>query len=276
MKNEILHVFRNTPFGKEAYLQSLYLSKTVGLQIKVFLPRYRQFLMYFPDRVVTVDLDKSFLAFPDSARKHATELAERYGVTVSVLEPSQYTASTLPDIPVEFGIMCCPRSIRDLSTKVGLGYIGPGVRSIIRNAPFPVLIPTAVYKEWKAIVVFFGGSRNAISALRLGFELQQASGLPLRLFTYVTGKSREHYVEAMREANLYGPVESGQVEWHFMENQPFKEALYAVRHDSLAVVGAYGHGVVKDILFGSTMEHVQTMLPNNLIVVGPNYRGLKT
>ena len=50
--------------------------------------------------------------------------------------------------------MCCPRSISDVSTRISLGHIGPKVRSIIKNAGFPVLTPTPVYKEWKSIMVF--------------------------------------------------------------------------------------------------------------------------
>lgn len=56
--------------------------------------------------------------------------------------------------------------------------------------------------------------------------------------------------------------------------RPFWGKWYAVRHDALAVIGAYGHGVVKEVLFGSFMEHIHTMLPNNLLLVGPKYRGL--
>jgi len=270
MKNEILHVFRNTPFGKEAYLQSLYFGKKVGLNVKVYVPQYRQFLMYFPNEVVTVDLDKSFLFAAETARDHARSLADRYGVAISFLEPGEFTASTLPDVPSDFGAMCCPRTISDLSTKIGLGYIGPGVRLIAKNASFPVLIPTPVYKEWASLAVFFGGSKNAIATLRLGYNLRARTGLPLRIFTYVTTKTRNHYETIMRQAGLFAPVESGEIEWLFLENQTLKEALYAVRHDSLAMIGAYGHGVVKEMLFGSMMEQVQTALPNNLLIVGPH------
>ncbi len=272
MINEVLHVFRNTPFGKEAYLQSIYFSKTVGMNLKVYLPEHPQFLMYFPSAVVTVDLNASFLRSKHTARDHALELARRHGVTVSFLTPTEFTASTLPDIPVDFGVMCCPRTISDMSTKVSLGHIGPRVREIAHHAEFPVLIPTPVYKEWQRIVVFFGGSQNAVTALRIGYALREKTGLPMSLFTYVTTKKREQYIQRMEEAGLYEPVQSGDVDWLFMEHQDLKDALYAVHHDSLAVVGTFGHGVMKELMFGSFMESVQKMLPNNLLVVGPHAR----
>ena len=275
MINEVLHVFRNTPFGKEAYLQSIYFSKTTGMNLKVYIPEHPQFLMYFPTAVVTIDLDASFLRSRNTARDHALELARERDVTISFLHPTEFTASTLPDIPVDFGVMCCPRSISDMSTKITLGHIGPRVREIAQHAEFPVLIPTMVYKEWKRIVVFFGGSKNAETALRVGYSLRKKTGLPLTLFTYVTHKPRDQYIKRMQDAGLYEPIESGEVEWLFMEHQDLKDALYEIQHDALAVIGTYGHGIVKELLFGSFMESVQKMLPNNLLIVGPHCRGLE-
>jgi len=274
MKNEMLHIFRNTPLGKEACLQSLYTCRMLGLEPRLYLPAHRQFLFYFENDVITVELDDSFLASPESAREHALALAKQYGPSVGFLSPTQYTASGLPDIPTEFGLMCCPRSIRDLSKKIGLGYIGPGVRSIVKHASFPVFIPTKVFKEWKRIVVFFGGSENALSALRIGFRLRKESGFPLQIFTYATTKPKEHYEERMKEAGLLSPVTSGDVEWLFSEDTPLKDALYAIRHDALVVIGAYGHGVAKELLFGSMMEKVQTILPNNLLIIGPHVNAM--
>jgi nucleotide-binding universal stress UspA family protein len=36
------------------------------------------------------------------------------------------------------------------------------------------------------------------------------------------------------------------------------------------VVGAFGHGLIKDFLFGSKMETIQSCMPNNMLLVGPN------
>jgi len=271
MKNQLFHVFRNTPFGRETFLQSIYFCRMTGMHLKVYIPRYPQFLMYFPREVVTLDLDKAFLGSPETAREHAEKLIRTGGVDASFLEPKRYTASTLPDIPVDFGFMTCPRTISDLSGKVGLGYIGPRVRSIIRNAAFPVLIPTPVFKNWKSVVVFFGGSVNAINAFRLGVKLQLLSGFPLKLFTYAEKKSRDHYERILEKHNLLEGIKSGRVEWIFVDKGPFREGLYEVPHDALVIVGAYGHGLVRELLFGSMMEEIQAVLPNNMVIVGPHY-----
>lgn len=274
MKNELLHVFRNTPFGREVFLQSIYFSKLMGLHLRVFIPKYHQFIMYFSRQVVTVDLDKSFLRAPETAHEHALELMKSAGIEGSFFEPKEYTASVLPDIPIDFDFITCPRSISDLSTRIGLGYIGPKVRSIINNASFSVIIPTPVYKEWKNIMVFFGGSANAVNAFKVGLRIKNETEFPLRLFTYAEGKPKSHYEDILKKNNLINTIESGDIEWLFFEKGVFRDLLYEVPHDALVVVGAYGHGPIKDMLCGSTLEEIQTVLPNNMVIVGPNYQEL--
>ncbi len=271
MEYQLLHVFRNTPFGREAFLQSIYFCKKTRVHLTVYIPRQPQFLMHFTNETVTVDLDKSFLIEPKTAKEHVEELLRSNEIDASFLEPKWHTGSTLPDIPVDFDFMTLPRSISDLSSKIGLGYIGPRVRTIIKNARFPVIIPTQVFKEWKSIAVFFGGSANALNACRLGVRLQRLSGLPLKLFTYAEKKPRAFYEQILEERNLLSGIESGDLEWSYVKKGPFREALYEISHEALIVVGAYGHGLVKDLLFGSMMEEIQTILPNNLLIVGPRY-----
>lgn len=270
MKNELLHVFRNTPFGRETLLQSIYFCQKTKVTLKVYVPKHSQFLMYFQNEIATVELNKSFLRSPKTAQAHAEEIIAERGLKPNFLIPKRFTASTLPDLPVDFDFMTLPRSISDLSTKIGLGHIGPKVRSIIKNASFPVLIPTPVFKEWNSITTFFGGSRNAVKAFKLGIKLSRLSGLPLKVFTHAKTKSKAHYREQLKEDELFADIEKGRIEWLFFNKGNFRENLYAVPHDSLVIVGAYGHGVIKEVIFGSMMEEIQTVLPNNMLIVGPH------
>jgi len=270
MRNELLHVFRNTPFGRETLMHSVYFCKETGTSLRVYIPKFRQFLMYFEHEVVTVDLDRAFLRDPGTAKEHAEAIIREGGLTPYFIEPKGFTASTLPDLPVDYRYMTCPRTISNLSTKIGLGYIGPRVRNIIRNASFPVFIPTSVYKEWKSVVVFFGGSQNAIKALRYGIEISTVSGFPLLLFTQGEGKHRSYYEEGIQKAGLLDSLKTLNYKWLFFEKGDFRINLYEVPHNSLVVVGAYGHGAVREVLFGSKMEEIQTVLPNSMLIVGPN------
>jgi hypothetical protein len=270
MKKQLFHVFRNTPFGREILLQSVYFCNHVDASLRVYIPEFSQFLMYFQNEIATIDLDGSYLRDPETARQHAEQIIAESGLKAGFVGPKGKTASTLPDLPVDFGYMTCPRSISDLSSRISLGHIGPKVRAIINNAGFPVLVPTSVFKPWESITVFFGGSQNAVKALRLGLELADKTGFPLMLFTQTDQQPKDHYEAVLEQHGLYRAVEEKNAEWLFYEKGPLKHNLYDVPHNSLVVVGAYGHNVIKGMLFGSFMEEVQTVLPNNMMIVGPN------
>ena len=271
MENRLLHIFRNNPFGRETLLQSSYFCKKIGASIVIYIPKTTKFLMYFDNDVVQVDLDKSYLSSPETAVKHATELVEQAGMNALFFEPKHYTASTLPDIHTNFDYMCVPRSVSDMSSKIGLGYIGPRVRRIVRSARFPVLITSPAFKPWNSIVVFFGGSVNAVKALRLGFHVARASGMTMDVFTQTGKYSEEDCMNVIKERNLERDKELYINKWHFFESNNFEDILYEVPHDSMVILGAYGHGVIKDILFGSKLEMIQSTISNNLLIAGPNY-----
>jgi len=266
MKAQLLHIFRNTPFGRETLLESSYFCKTLEIEIVVYIPRTAKFLMYFENDVVQVDLDRSYLTSPETAETHASEIIRSAGLEPQFFEPQDYTASTLPDIPTHFDYMCCPRSIVDLSSKIGLGYLGPRVRRIVNSARFPVYIPNAVFKVWKSVAVFFGGSVNGVKAVRLGQKISQLSGFPLRVFTQLEGNSREGYESVVKERQIEEAMEN----WTVFDSGPFQENLYEVPHDALVVLGAYGHGLIKQLAFGSKMELIQSVLSNSMVIVGPH------
>ncbi len=275
MENRLLHIFRNNPFGRETLLQSIYFCNNVGASPVIYIPKTTKFLMYFDNDVVQVDLDKSYLISPETALKRATELIEQKGISARFLDPKHFTASTLPDIHTNFDYMCCPRSVSDMSSKIGLGYIGPRVRRIVKSARFPVLITSPVYKEWKSIAVFFGGSANAIKALRLGFHIARASGLQLDVFTQTEKFSKEDYQQIIKDRNLEAEMDLYVKQWHFFENRVFEENLYDIPHDALVILGAYGHGVIRTLVFGSKMEKIQSTISNNLLIAGPNYTTIR-
>jgi len=271
MAQKLFHIFRNTPLGRETLLQSIYFCQQMGVTPTVYIPESTKFLMYFENDVVQVDLDTSYLNDPDTALPHAEQLLEAARIKPDLFRPKNYTASTLPDIPTNFEFMCCPRSISDLSSKIGLGYIGPRVRRIIQAARFPVLITSPVFKPWKHIAVFFGGSANAVNALRLGIRVAKVTQMNLDVYTQ-TGRSKpEEYHGIVQEHRLDEALDGVLDRWTFFEKGRFEDNLFEVPHDALVVLGAYGHGLIRDIMFGSMMEKIQSTISNNLLIAGPRY-----
>jgi len=274
MDQQLFHIFRNTPLGRETLLQSLYFCQRLNISPVVYIPEHTKFLMYFDNDVIQIDLDASYLTAPETAREHATALITDAGLSPRFMVPKHFTASTLPDIKTDFDFMCCPRSISDMSSKIGLGYIGPRVRRIVQSARFPVLMTSPVFKPWQSIEVFFGGSQNAIRALRLALGISRVTGMPLDMYTQVEKGTEADYRRSIDEAGLSDEVSQGVRSWRFMTSGKFEENLYDIPHDALIVLGAFGHGVIRDIMFGSKMEVIQSTISNNMLIVGPQYRAV--
>ena len=144
---------------------------------------------------------------------------------------------------------------------------------MIKQATFPILIPSPVFKPWHSISVFFGGSVNAIHALTLGVKIAIASELPLNIYTMLENGDESVYREMIEDNQLKELVDQYVTKWFFYEKSTnIDQMLYEVPHDSLIVLGAYGHGMIKELLFGSKMEHIQSTVTNNLLITGPNCR----
>lgn len=271
MNRQLFHIFRNTPPGRETLLQSLYFCNMTGVAPVVYIPEHTKFLMYFENDVIQIDLDESYLNRPDTALQHATQILEENGSKPLFIKPKHFTASTLPDIKTDFDFMCCPRSISDLHSKIGLGYIGPRVRRIVQSARFPVLLTSPAYKPWNSVTVLFGGSENALNAFRLGLRVSRESGLPLDLFTQIESGNEEDYRKMLTKKGLEKELAENVRDWHFFEDHRMEDNLYEVPHDALVVLGAYGHGLIKDLLLGNKMERIQSTISNNLLIAGPKY-----
>jgi len=268
MGTNLFHVFRNTPLGRETLMQSIYFCRTLDLELTIYIPDAVRFLMYFDHNAVQVNLDRSYLKEPKTAADRALALTSEAGLKPRFLRPKNRTARELPDIPTHFAFMCCPRSVSDLSSKIGLGYIGPQVRRIIRSADFPVLLTPPVFKPWKSVAVLFGGSDSALNALRSGIQVAKRSGYPLDLFIQLEQKS-EYYEQRIREAGLEKAVARYCRDQYQFTDGEFTHNLYVLPHDALVFSGAYGHGLIKNMLFGSKAELVQATLTNSMLVSGP-------
>ncbi len=244
----------------------------MDLPLHIYIPEAKQFLMYFDNNTVNVELDSSYLKYNDTARANAEALIAASGIPAVFFEPASHTATNLPDIPTDFDFMTCPRIISDLSTKIGLGKIGSKVRDILHNAHFPVLISGQVFKPWESIAVMFGGSVNSLKAMHIGIKIADAGGMPLDVFTQAEkGANRSVYEDILKQSNLGKDVNRTLRNWHFFNTGDFAANLFALPHDALVVMGILGHNKIKKLLFGSTTEMVQSVLPNNLLLVGPEF-----
>ena len=77
------------------------------------------------------------------------------------------------------------------------------------------------------------------------------------------------YEERIRKAGLDAAVARYCIQKRCFNDGNFADNLYDLPHDALVLSGAYGHGLIKNILFGSKMEVAQSTLTNSMLVSGP-------
>jgi hypothetical protein len=125
-----------------------------------------------------------------------------------------------------------------------------------------------VFKPWKSVAVLFGGSESALNALRSGLKISERSGYPLDLFVQLE-RDEDYYESRIRDAGLEDALERHCRHRYRFAGGDFSHNLYALPHDALALSGAYGHGLINNLIFGSKMETAQNTLTNNMLVSGP-------
>lgn len=262
----ILHVYRNTPLGRETLLGAAYLCRRTGMQLAVHIPREERFTLNFDRDLVEVQLDSSYLISPETAELHARELVEAQGLALRLVEPSHRVASTLPELPSSFDMMTCPRSLSESSETILPGLLGSRVRRLVRAATFPVMILPVPAMEWDRVITFFGGSPFSLNALAWGRTLARSAGVPFELITVNEERALSRARTALAEAGLMEELERS---WRIVDGAPFVEALWEVPRTALVTAGAFGHSGIKATMFGSRTEIIQSHLPNPLLLAGP-------
>ncbi len=263
----VLHVFRNTPLGRETLLGTIHLCRRTGMQLYLYRPEESRVTLQFENELVEVTLDSSYVRDRETAERHAEEIARSQQIPIHWVEPQHRLASTLPVIVDDFDLMTSPRSLIGPSQGGPLALLGARVRRLIRSAHHPVVVQPAPLLLWDRIVVFFAGSSHALCALAWARALAAAAGVEYRVFTQEEGPAVERATAALQAEGL---LEEVRPRWTVWPRGPFENVLWEVPRTSLVVAGAFGSSGVKSRLFGSRTETLLSQLPNPLFLVGPN------
>jgi len=263
MQLNLLHVFRNTPLGRETLLQAADFSRKTHSRLNVYLPEFDRILLHFGSNAVEIRLDGSYLYLRESARQNLRKIAELARVRVHEVAPETMTASNLPRLPTNFDVISLPRIMVERKSHVSLGS---GVRKLVKSATVPALIAPGRFHDWREVLVLFGGSRFSVVALRWGMAISRESGLPLRLLTLAGRQVSKRTCEEILSKNKLRPDDFKQ--WDILETEEPVSILDAIPRESMLVMGAYGHSGIRARLFGSTTELIQKNSANLIMLVG--------
>lgn len=271
MERTFFHIFLNTPAGRENLLQSAYLAeRTNPRSLSIFVPTADKCVMYCDHTVVTLDLDDSYLRHPETAKQHVNDALSDFKVTYDFFEPSAFTGGVMPDIHSDWALMTCPRAISQKSGRIGLGHIGPKIRAILAHASFPILIPSGNFKPWDRVTALFGGPGHGENGVQMAAAIADRAKVPLTVLTQLEKSTREECKEALAAINLSNRIKQGNADWRVFETGTLEENLFSITMDSLVVVDSGKHSIIEQVLFGSNLEKIQALLPNQLLICGPN------
>jgi hypothetical protein len=275
MSNFLLHIYNNTPLGKETLLQSIYFCKTLNLSLSIYIPTAKR--IFIPcgnkNKPISINLDKSYFYSPESAIIHVKEITKNEGIIPHWVIPQNDRERNCPIILTRYGFMCCPRCIKEPLSKLGVGFIDFSVRTIINRLQYPVLIPSSVFKPWERIAVFYGGSHSSLKVLELGLQICRASGLKMDIFTQLERGETKNSINAETYKIFKKEMDREVNEWHWFNGGDFTSNIFNVSHDSLVILGGFHSPKYRK--FSSKMEKIQSVLPNSLLAVGPKITSFK-
>jgi hypothetical protein len=273
MKTTMLHIFRNSPLGRENLMQSAYFCKQQpGMSLAVYLPQTAQFTMEPGGDLVVVELDESYVRYPSTAQHHVKQILTEFDCRYEFHTPSKHDKGRMPHLPGNWAMMACPRVLTEQSSRIGLGHLGPKVRSLAKLSRFPIFIPSMSFKAWTNVTAFFGGSELGAIVVKAAMAIARLARVPLTVHTQLNGTTREECEKSLSAVSILDSLSGGDIQWRVCEDGTLEENLYAVPHDSLVLVGAAGHKLIRELVFGSKLEAIQATLPNPLVIIGPECR----
>ncbi|MCW7752718.1 hypothetical protein OOT00_01805 [Desulfobotulus sp. H1] len=257
MNPRLLHVYQNTPTGREALLQTSFFCRMMGAAPVIYLPESPRFLMYFEKKVVQVDLE-GFHENREGVREwrsRASDILAEAGLDAHFLEIRHRTTPDLPDVPVDFDYMTCPVSPFPRFPV----YSELGMRRLTAVAPFTLLLPSPVAREWKSLVVFYEGSGQGEGVLAAALMMARNADLPLDLFTFGSADSVRDLPFAGAIRHIFSGNKNGKRESLWMN----------VPHDALAVMGASHRSWLRE-RFGFTLKkEFRRRMASALLLTGP-------
>ena len=270
MNLNVLHVFRNTPLGKETLRQAADFTKKINGNLFVYMPEFERFMIYFDFSSVEIKLDESYLYSPETAVANMKKVLDDLDFGAKFVHVKTKTGSNLPDVENEFDIISLPRVMAESKSGIISSGLGSAVKNLIKASSAPAIVGPGRFAKWSHIQVFFGGSVHSVKALRWALVLSRQINCPLYVSTFLEGKKdRDYYEDLLKEEGLKSREFT---DWAFFSQKSMIEVLNETPRDALLVMGAYGHHPIRARFFGSKTEMVIKNNANLLMFVGEHSR----
>jgi len=143
--------------------------------------------------------------------------------------------------------------------------LGSTAERVVRTSPTPVIVAALEPRQPQRLLLAYDGSDPAARALHIAAELAAALGLPATVLTINDDATRAESLAA--EAASYLEDHGIQVEVETAGGDPDERILQAQTPDDLLAMGAFGKGLIRNLLLGSTAELVLRRAVGPVLVV---------
>jgi len=143
--------------------------------------------------------------------------------------------------------------------------LGSTVERVVRTSPAPVLVASLEPGQPERLLLAYDGSDPAARALRVAAELAVSLGLPAAVLTVSDDAVRAEELAA--EAAAYLEDHGATAEIMTADGDPAERILEAQGPTDLLVMGAFGKGLIRSLLLGSTAELVLRRAVGPVLVV---------
>lgn len=259
MPRSLFHVYGDSPYGREELLQSAYLvRKTQVLSLAVYVPRYRESLMYCDSTVFTLNCERQFSRDSNVSRRHVLETLPSLPVNTWFFQPDGRGAGGLPEIPVTWALLAYPVSLAAQGVLTSWGHLERAVASIAWHTPFPVFFPTPAFLPWQRVVALCVGSQADGESVEVARAVADLAHVPLTVYA-----DRHRFEQIVQRLS---PMSAEK----FDVRHPGR-SLYKLPADSLLVVAAKRRvGLVRGLAATTHLARIRAGLPNPMLLVGPN------
>lgn len=145
---------------------------------------------------------------------------------------------------------------RGENAEWGTGLLGSTTEAVVRKSNKPVLVTPASCNEIRNPLMAYDGSLESNKALKVAVEMAAQLGLSLTVLTVQDDEAKGMHI--LNEAAEF--LSGHDVKWsstHLTgkEEEVILQQVKEKGHD-LIVMGAYGHGRIRELILGSTTAYV--------------------
>ncbi|MDH4099316.1 MAG: universal stress protein [Nitrospirota bacterium] len=145
---------------------------------------------------------------------------------------------------------------RGENAEWGTGLLGSTTEAVVRKSNKPVLVVPSEYREITKPLMAYDGSLESNKALKVAVELAEQLGLPLSILTVT--EDEEKGLHILNEAAEF--LSGHAIKWSTRQMTGSEEEVILQEAGDggfdLIIMGAYGHGRIREMILGSTTAYV--------------------